>query len=222
MHDAVRLEHPTLVAAQIDHDHGRMIVEQRKITSHDDVAASDDRHVRSNLVELGGELLGNTGRRVSGDDRDRPRQIGQTLDELAQRLLIGACERGLDIGELGCGVVGAGPGDCLVDSFGGRAELLGEILLDALLEVGVALEPELRGQSDDRCSTDLRCSCEVGHGAEADRLGRRQNRLGDPSFGRGQRRSSRSNPLCHLHRHQGTGTDRISFCRISPGASRTG
>ena len=78
-------------------------------------------------------------------------------------------------------------------------ELLGEVVLDALLEIGVAVESELGREPDHGGSPDIGCPRQVGDGTESDGLRSGQDRLGHPAFGGGQGGTMSTDPFRDFH-----------------------
>ena len=74
-----------------------------------------------------------------------------------------------------------------------------QVVLDARLEVAVAVEAELAGEPHDRGRADLGGLGEIGDGAEPDRLRRAQDRLRHAPLGGGERRAVDPDPLGNFH-----------------------
>ncbi len=154
-------------------------------------------------MQIGDELAGDTGNRVTGDDEHVDRQIGETCDHGDQLVGVDGVERRVDVAHLGRphlfdGVIVRLP-LVLADPLRSRAELVGEIALHRVLQRTETSVPELRRQAYDGGGAGARCRCEVGDGAEADEVRTLDDDPGDPAFGDGQRRTRVPDAIGDLH-----------------------
>ena len=214
-----RLEHPALVAAQVDDDHRGAGRGEGQLAPDRDLAAVHRRHAGAQRPEVGGELAGDAALGVAGETSTSRSRVGEQGDDGVERRRVDGVERRLHVRQLG----GAVAGDRLVaaelaDPLGGRAQLAGEVALDRRLQGAEPVEAELGGEPHDGGGAGGGRLGEVGDGAEADELRPRQDDLGDTPLGRRQLRAGVPDALLDLHLRHGRTV--VEGVRAAPGLRR--
>ena len=87
----------------------------------------------------------------------------------------------------------------IADAFGGRAQLVGQILLDRCLQRAEPLEAELGRQAHHRRRTRARAFGQIGDRSERHELRIGQHHLGDAPLGVGQTGAGLADAIRHFH-----------------------
>ena len=180
---ACRLDHPTVVAPEVDGDDHVCGPELGDQPAHGYVVAIDQRDVVTQCVKIGRQLLSDAQGRIARQDEHPRNGSGQMGDDVGQRSPVECPQRCRHVVDLQLQVATDGVGGRrLANALGGGTKLAGQRVLYRGLQAGETLEAQLASQADHgRCPTGGSFS-QVGDGSEGNELRLLEDDLRHASF----------------------------------------